>query len=219
MENVREINERIAKNLAQYRKAAGLTQLELAQKINYSDKSVSKWESGAGVPDIYILLQLAKLYGVSVDALVGNTEGNTVQYKQKNTKLHVWIMLLSSGLVWLVATCCFVIMAIAKPSLPAWFTFLYALLANAILIVVFCGVWHYRWGGLCGVSAIIWTSILCLYLTLNYCLLQSGVEVRGLWLLFLLGIPLQLLEIFWTSFCAFLFKRSAKRQKAKTSKV
>ena len=61
MDNIREINEKIAQNLAYYRKAAGLTQAELAQKINYSDKSVSKWESGGGVPDVYILMQLADL--------------------------------------------------------------------------------------------------------------------------------------------------------------
>ena len=52
MENTNEINRKIAKNLTYYRKAAGLTQAELAEKINYSDKSVSKWESGNGVPDI-----------------------------------------------------------------------------------------------------------------------------------------------------------------------
>lgn len=70
MENLDTTNQRIAKNLIRYRKAANLTQAELAQKINYSDKSVSKWESGNGVPDIYILLKLAELYGVSVNDVV-----------------------------------------------------------------------------------------------------------------------------------------------------
>lgn len=70
MENLETTNQRIAKNLIYYRKAANLTQAELAQKINYSDKSVSKWESGNGVPDIYILLKLADLYGITVNDLV-----------------------------------------------------------------------------------------------------------------------------------------------------
>ena len=74
MEYTREINEKIAKNLAYYRTAAGPTQAELAQKINYSDKSISKWELGGGIPDVYILMQLADLYGVSLDALVGKEE-------------------------------------------------------------------------------------------------------------------------------------------------
>ena len=51
MDNNTEISKNIAKNFMFYRKEAGFTQAELAEKINYSDKSVSKWESGNGVPD------------------------------------------------------------------------------------------------------------------------------------------------------------------------
>ena len=47
MENVNEINEKIAKNLVYYRKQAGYTQAELAEKINYTDKSISKWVSAS----------------------------------------------------------------------------------------------------------------------------------------------------------------------------
>ena len=67
MENTSEINLKIAKNLTYYRKRANLTQAELAEKINYSDKSVSKWESGNGIPDVYILLQLARRFGVTLN--------------------------------------------------------------------------------------------------------------------------------------------------------
>ena len=74
MENANEINKKIAQNLIYYRKAAGLTQAELAEKINYSDKSVSKWESGNGIPDVYTLLQLAKLYNVTLSVLVGEEQ-------------------------------------------------------------------------------------------------------------------------------------------------
>ena len=52
-----------AKNIAAYRKAHKDTQLDLARKLNYSDKSVSKWERGEGLPDVYILAQIAQLYG------------------------------------------------------------------------------------------------------------------------------------------------------------
>jgi len=72
MENTNEINRKIANNLMRFRKAAGYTQAELAEKINYSDKSVSKWESGNGIPDVYTLMQLAELYGVTLDAFVSD---------------------------------------------------------------------------------------------------------------------------------------------------
>ena len=85
MENVEELNQKIAKNLASYRKAAGLTQAELAEKINYSDKSVSKWESGNGVPDLYVLLQLSELYGVTVERRRKGYR-NDVRTKKANRK-------------------------------------------------------------------------------------------------------------------------------------
>ena len=47
----------------------GMTQLELAVSIGVSDKAVSKWERGDGTPDVFVLKQIADLYGVTVDFL------------------------------------------------------------------------------------------------------------------------------------------------------
>ena len=114
MENLETVNRRIAQNLIRYRKAANLTQAELAQKINYSDKSVSKWESGNGVPDIYIFLKLADLYGVTVNDLVGENSSKKPE-KRGSVWRNVLIMLLSSGIVWLVATVIFVLFNLIFP--------------------------------------------------------------------------------------------------------
>ena len=62
--------EVIGKNITRLRKLANMTQLELAEKLNYSDKSISKWEQGNGIPDVRILIQLAELFGVTLDDLV-----------------------------------------------------------------------------------------------------------------------------------------------------
>ena len=62
--------EVIGKNITRLRKLANMTQLELAEKLNYSDKSISKWEQGNGIPDVRILVQLAELFGVTLDDLV-----------------------------------------------------------------------------------------------------------------------------------------------------
>ena len=67
----------IGKFIAVLRKANGLTQAELAEKINYSDKSVSKWESGNGIPDVYTLMQIAELFGVTLNDLV-TAEGKEI---------------------------------------------------------------------------------------------------------------------------------------------
>ena len=66
-----EFRKMLAENLVKYRKLNGLTQAELADCISYSDKSVSKWERGDGVPDVFVLLTLSGLYGISIAELVG----------------------------------------------------------------------------------------------------------------------------------------------------
>ena len=209
MENSIEINQRIAKNLTHYRKAAGLTQAELAEKINYSDKSVSKWESGNGIPDVCTLMQLAKLYGVTLDALVG--DGTPVRVEKKTKGLHWLIMLLSSGIVWLVATCFFVMMQLLAPGKAWWLAFLYAVPVNAIVLLVYASIWKYRTLNFISVSIIIWLTLTCLYLTIHMISMREGVgdNLGPLWSIFLLGIPLQVLEILWVFFRS-LFRKNKK---------
>lgn len=69
-----ELEQKIAENLRLYRTLHGFTQAQLADAIGYSDKSVSKWERGEGTPDIFLLLTLSEIYGVTVSELVGQTE-------------------------------------------------------------------------------------------------------------------------------------------------
>lgn len=57
-------------NLARLRKEKGLSQLELAEELNVTRQAVSRWETGAAVPMVDTLVQLSKLYGVTVDDLL-----------------------------------------------------------------------------------------------------------------------------------------------------
>ena len=203
---MQEINKKIAENLIRYRKAAGMTQAELAEKINYSDKSVSKWESGNGIPDVYTMLQIAELFGVSLQALI---DGEESIYVKPTKRLRFLIMLLSSGLVWLVATCIFVGTCLLFPNAAAWLAFIYAVDVNAIVMLVYAAIWKYRMLNFICVSTIIWMTITSLYLTL--CVIMSN--VTGLWTLFLVGIPLQVLEILWVFFRSLFGKGKSKQKK------
>ena len=207
MENYNEINTRIAQNLTCYRKTAGYTQAELAEKINYSDKSVSKWEQGNGVPDIYVLIQLAKLYNVTIDELVGEDAVKKIQEQRKRRLgFHILVMLLSSGIVWLVATCLFVTMKMTLPTMGWWLAYLYAVPVNAIIIIVYAGIWRYRLLNFFSVSVLVWSLLLALYLTLRL----DGVVAGSLWLLFLVGVPLQVLETLWVFFRSLFAKKNKK---------
>ncbi len=205
MDNAIEINQTIAKNLIYYRKAAGLTQAELAEKINYSDKSVSKWESGNGVPDVYTLMQLAELYGVTINAFVG--EDTPVQHKKKVRGLHLLIMLLSSGIVWLIASCIFVAFQLLQPGRAWWLAFLYAVVANAVVLLVYGVLWKHRLLNFVSITTIIWMALASLFLTVKVITGRLGVETTGLWCIFLIGIPLQVLEVLWAFFRSLLRKQ------------
>ena len=96
MINEIKFKEQISKNLIYYRKMNKLTQSELANKLNYSDKAISKWERGENLPDLYILASIAELYGVSLNDLPSSKPSLPKTVKKQN---HLMITLLSVGLV------------------------------------------------------------------------------------------------------------------------
>ena len=214
MENCNEINQKIAKNLIHYRKAAGLTQAEVAEKINYSDKSVSKWESGNGVPDVYTLVQLADLYGITLNEFVGEEAKALPTGQPSQTKkshwLHILIMLLSAGIVWLVAIFSFALCTIINPNGAWWLIYLYAVLIAAIVTLVYAAIWKYRIVNFLSVSTIIWMALACLYLTIR---VLVG-NFPALWCIFLIGAPLQVLEILWA-----FFRTLRRKQKKMTENI
>ena len=209
-ENTLLLNKRIGRNIMAYRKSMGLTQAELAERINYSDKSVSKWESGGGAPDIYVLVQLAEIFGITVNELVA--EAQTKQaITRRNIGLHALIMGLSSGIVWLVATCVFVLLSMLNVQGAIWTTFIFALPVNAIVLIVLSAVWKYKLLQFISVSATIWTVLLS-----AFCVMWFIFELGGsVWLVFLLGAPLQVLEVLWAFFRYSLFHKKGKSRAAK----
>ena len=99
-----------ASNIISLRTAAGLTQAELGAKLNYSDKSVSKWERGEAIPDAFVLKQMAEIFGVTVDYLLSSHDAweapaeveenkNPARYSQDHIiavcVLGVWTMALT----------------------------------------------------------------------------------------------------------------------------
>lgn len=185
------LRKTVAKNIAAYRKAHHDTQLDLATKLNYSDKSVSKWERGESLPDVYILSQIAELYGVSVSALIGEIQPP----KESKPHYHMFILLLSLALTMAVATLLFSMFMICKVDYPAWMFFVYALPVCSIICIVFTSLWWgILWQGV-SVSALIWTLGLSLYLSF---------ELENVSLIFLVCAALQVLTLLWEGFRKFL---------------
>ena len=197
------LKAQLGANIASYRKRAGLTQAMLAEKLNYSDKAVSKWERGESVPDVMTLVQMADLFDVTVDDLLidpnalpentGKVEKIMEKAVAKTLKRKAdkrVILGLSSILVWFVALLLFVI--VSSLDIPnSWLAFVYAIPADAIVMLSLRSAWKdFRWNQLL-VSAIVWGGLLSVYMTL---LVFFHLNI---WKLFLLGIPGQAAIFLW----------------------
>ncbi len=197
------LKSQIGVNIALQRKRLGMTQLELAEKLNYSDKAVSKWERGESVPDVLTLVQLADLFEIPVNQLLedpnalpgnpGKLEKAMTQVSEKALKRKAnknVILGLSSTLVWFIALLVFVF--ISSFDLPdSWIAFFYAVPVNAIVLLSLRSAWRdYRWNRIL-VSIIVWGTLISLYTTflvfLNF----------NMWKIFLLGIPGEIAVFLW----------------------
>ena len=189
-----DIKENLAKNLSTCRKAFGLTQAELAEKLNYSDKAVSKWERGESVPDLVVLKQLADFYGVTIDKLIAENKIIKPSVIKNLGKRRFFTLLFSLGVVWIVAVLMHTILAIVDASLEAkWLMYIYALPVSSIILTIFAAIWKFEFTKAISISLIVWTTILSLFLTLLTVLTNVP---PNLWQIFLIGIPAQLVIIF-----------------------
>ncbi len=190
-----DIKATVAKNIAELRKAAGMTQFDLAEKLNYSDKAVSKWERAESLPDVQTLLDLADLFGVTLDALV--REGDvTLQTKNglpiiKRRSNKPIIACLGVLLVWLIAMAVFVILSLSAALHSVWLAFVAAVPVSAIVGLVFNSIWFNPRKNYLFVSVLMWSLLAFLHLLL----FVSG---HAAWMLYLLGIPGQLIIFVWS---------------------
>lgn len=192
-----DINVIIGKNLSNLRKQAKLTQMELAEKFNYSDKSISKWEAGDSMPSIEVLNELAKFYNVTLDYLVtaehSETEisTETKPKKQKRPKMFptkIVVTLLAICAVWIVATSVFVCLKLLA-NINYALCFLWAIPASFLVGVVFNSIWgHYRY--LFPIlSGLLWSLLACIHIQI--------LSFDNIWPIYFLGIPLQVAIILW----------------------
>ncbi len=194
-----DLNSIFANNLIELRKLNKLTQLELANKLGYSDKNISKWENAQAIPSADILLELSKYFNVSVDYLLKmhtcdeSNELRKSRHKSKRNK--ILITGLAILCVWLIVLIIFT--SIFTSVDHAWISLLYGVPASAIVLIVFIPLWFkIRPGLFISISVLAWSLIASIYLTIAF---NIGFD-NYLWMIFLPGLPLQLAIILWSQF-------------------
>ena len=198
------IQEILISNLISLRKSRSLTQIELGEKINYSDKTISKWENGDSCPNIEAVHKLAKFYDVSIDDLLSEDfqiDKKIVAEKQRNNSKLI-ISLLAVMTVWLIATIIFVAISLLDIA-NAWMVFIVAVPASAIVALVFNSIWGNTRFNYLIISILLWTLLTAIFLSaLKY--------ANVLWVIFLIGVPIQIAIILWSQ-----LKRKKKKAKQK----
>ena len=201
--DLEKLKNQIGTNIAVQRKRVGLTQAGLAEKLNYSDKAVSKWERGESMPDVLTLIQLAEQFEISVNDLLedpnqlpgnpGKLEKAMTQVSEKalRRKANKNVILgLSTTLVWFIALLVFVI--ISSFDLPySWISFFYAIPVTAIVLLSLRSAWRdFRWNRVL-ISIIVWGFLVSIYVSLLVFLRFN------MWRMFLLGIPGEIAIFLW----------------------
>lgn len=188
MENIKEV---IAKNLIKLRKQNKLTQVELSEKLNYSDKAVSRWESGEVTPDIETLNKIADVYNVDITSMFD--QNLNVEDLQKADKREASnrraIVLLGISFVWILATILYVYAQFISDK-SYWEIFVYGVPATIFVAMIFNFIWGKRLWRFVLISAFIWTALVCIYLSfIKY----------NIWPIFLLGAPIQVAIVLWST--------------------
>ncbi|MBP3308089.1 MAG: helix-turn-helix transcriptional regulator [Clostridia bacterium] len=185
MENIKEI---IAYNLAALRKERKFTQQELASRLNYSDKAVSRWEHAETLPDIETLCKICEIYGVKFEYLLQKEQPkkNNPNIIKKDTPNKIIIMLIAALSVWIAAIVAYSYMNIILMQ-NAWTIFIWAIPLTCSVLQISNSYFFKNVLFKYILSSVInWTMILSIYLQLiSY----------NIWMLFIIGIPIQIIIV------------------------
>jgi len=184
----------IASNIIRLRTEAGMTQSELGAKLNYSDKSISKWERAESLPDANVLKQMSEIFGVSMDYLFSTNDEWKPDPEPKQAEVSVF----NSRAVEAVALCgiaalaflLFIIFWITS-DVFLWIVFFAALPVAVLTHLVLNSVWHKGKGNIIIIGFFVFSVLLLVYVLL----LMGG---KNAWQIFLMMFPTALI-LFYVS--------------------
>ena len=187
-----ELKAIVASNIIRLRTGAGMTQAELGQKLNYSDKTVSKWERAESLPDAYVLMQLSLIFGITVDELLSSqTAWKTRKEIKKEQRVVTYdtraIILVCQAGIWTLALLVFVLFWLLDQVL--WQIFPCAVPISLVTYLVL----HSIWGRGRYNVYIVMALVLSLFVVVYLLLLRHNP-----WQIFLLALPAEV--IVWLSF-------------------
>lgn len=200
-----EFRKFVGSKISFYRKANNMTQSSLAEKINYSDKAVSKWERGESLPDTYILVKIAHIFDVTVNELTGmnsslTEEESLLSQKAKQKKIkQIMTASLSTGLVWLIVSFIYFITNIIVNDIFAinypylWILFVYAFPVSFIVLHIFSCLWGRIWHRAATASSLLCTIVSSVLISFSV----NNFAVTNKYYIFIAAGFFQILIVLW----------------------
>lgn len=186
-----------ASNIINLRTAKGMTQAELGELLNYSDKSVSKWERAEAVPDAYVLKNMSGIFGVSVDYLLSSHDSwerpESFKKEERNFHSNVITILVIFG-IWTLAFLIYIIGWLLEANW--WLLFVYAVPVSLITFLVLNSVWEQGKNNRHIIYALVASIFITVYITFRS---------YNPWQILLLLVPAEFLV-----FLSFRIKKSHK---------
>lgn len=174
-----------ASNIIKLRTTAGLTQAELGHALNYSDKTISKWERGEAIPDAFVLMRMGEIFGVSVDYLLSSHDSWQAPEKESeglpSYSADVIIAICVIG-VWTAALTAFVILWLFD--IICWQIFVGTLPVSILTYMVLICVFRKKKY----LQLVIALFVLSLFVTMYFFVPSSNP-----WQLFLLAVPAEII--------------------------
>ncbi len=182
MQNIKEV---VCENLAYLRKINHFTQIDLAKKVNYSDKTVSRWENGEVLPDYETLDLIASIYNVPIEYFFYEHKIDELSKEQKaRNSSRIALMLLTISFVWVLIVVIYVYFKIFRDQTP-WSLFVFGVPFSTIVIIQ---VNKHRIKNqsfyIITRSVLMWSLITSIYLSMIN-------NDQNMWPIFFIGIPLQ----------------------------
>ncbi len=175
-----------ASNIINLRTSHGMTQAELGAKLNYSDKTISKWERGEAIPDAFVLVQMAELFGVTVNDLLSAHDKwePTVTEEEKPAPSYSVNVLIAIVLMSVFTVALAVFVTLWLIDIIEWRVFLVALAVEILVyLILVCVFKHGR-----HLQYILAAFVLSLFLLAYFFL-----PVHRPWQLFLLAVPAEII--------------------------
>ena len=211
--DLKEFKEVVAQNIYYLRTKNHLTQYELGEKLNYSDKAISKWERAEGMPDAYIISKMSELFGVTVDYMLTphSEQDKKVETRPIKKVKRIVSNIVSAGILFIALFIFSIVAMVSDYKEFFWQIFIYAIPVVVVYRIIFNSVWFRAKNVFLLTSILLWSLIASIYV---------AIANWSLWIIFIIGLPLQVIV-----FLAFRikitirFSKKPKRQKEGTEQA